>query len=130
MTVLIVEDDESMRALLGDITRRLGHEVLEAGDGDEAWRIIRETKPAVVVSDWVLPGADGTELCRRLRAEPNGRYTYFIIVTGRRMFHEDYLGAMGSGADDYLRKPLDAEQLAIRLRVADRIVSSRRTKKA
>lgn len=121
MKILVAEDDPVSRLVLTSILRKLGHEVAEVPDGLEAWATFQQTPFAVVVSDWMMPSIDGLELTRRIRAADRVRYTYVILLTalsGR----ERYLEGMEAGADDFLTKPLDAEELRVRLRVAERIL--------
>src|SRR3569833_91847 len=120
MRVLVVADSRMTRLLVRQAVEMLGHEIVEASDGDEAWWIISRTNVDVVVSDWRMPGLEGPELCRRVRARRDARYTNFILMTtleDRRYAME----AMEAGADDYLPKPVDAYELHLRLIGAKRI---------
>ena len=123
MKVLIVDDDSTSRALLHGALRKLGHEVLEAKDGVEAWDILLGDGPRVVVSDWMMPRVDGLELCKRVRARRDRPYVYFILLTGTMLGGGHHAKAMEEGVDDFLTKPLDLEALRLRLRVAERIVT-------
>lgn len=122
MRILIAEDDAASRLLLSNVIARLGHEVLAVDNGDEAWSTFQVDRPQVVLTDWMMPGMDGPELCRRIRQAAQFQYTYVILVTalGERDF---YLRGMEAGADDFLTKPFDKEELSVRLTVADRILS-------
>ena len=102
--------------------RRLGHEVLEAGDGEEAWAILQAEPVRVVVSDWVMPKLDGLELCQRIRGQVNAEYTYFILLTSNDATGDNQRAAADAGVDDFLTKPLNFEELWNRLRVAERIL--------
>lgn len=122
MKILIAEDDAVSRLVLGATLRKLGHAVTSAQDGDEALRAWRREQPDLLISDWMMPGLDGLELCRHIRTEPALQYTYIILLTslggkGR------YLLGMEAGADDFVSKPFDEEYLAARLHVAERILS-------
>lgn len=122
MKILAVEDDAVARAVLRQALRRLGHDVVEAHDGEAAWKML-ETEPVrVVVSDWMMPHRDGLELCRRIRARTGTEYIYFILLTSRDATQENQTAAADAGVDDFLTKPLDLPELWTRLRVAERIL--------
>ncbi len=122
MHILVAEDDDLSRRLLDSHLRRLGYQTTLASDGEEAWRMFNLTPFRIVVSDWLMPGLDGLELCRRLRARPNTDYTYVILLTANLAQEGALDTAMAAGVDDFLAKPLDRHQLEVRLRVAERIV--------
>jgi sigma-B regulation protein RsbU (phosphoserine phosphatase) len=122
MKVLAVEDDAVARAVLRQALRRLGHEVLEAGDGEEAWTILQNEPVRVIVSDWVMPTLDGLELCQRIRGQTKAEYTYFILLTSNNATGDNQRAAADAGVDDFLTKPLNFEELWNRLRVAERIL--------
>src|SRR5712692_4102836 len=81
LRVLVAEDDQVSRVRLVRTIQRLGHEVLVAADGVEAWEVFAERGADVVVTDWLMPGLDGPELCRRVRADSSAPYTYVIFST-------------------------------------------------
>ncbi len=110
------------RTILRLALRKLGHEVVEAVDGAEAWKMLAQEPVRVVVSDWSMPTMDGLELCRRIRAKEGAGYTYFILLTARDASRENQLAAAEAGVDDFLTKPLDVNELWNRLRVAERIL--------
>ncbi|MGI8651119.1 MAG: GGDEF domain-containing response regulator [Rubrobacter sp.] len=121
MKVLIAEDDTITRRILQLGLERLGHECIPTADGNEAWEIfLQEPHIEVMISDRMMPGMDGIELCRRVRESARERYTYFIFITalGER---DDLLAGLEAGADDYLTKPLDQQQLRARLLTAGRV---------
>jgi DNA-binding response OmpR family regulator len=122
MKILAVEDDAVARAVLRQALRRLGHEAVEAGDGEAAWERLQKEPVRVVVSDWLMPRLDGLELCRRVRARPGAEYTYFILLTGNDATADNQREAADAGVDDFLTKPLNFEELWTRLRVAERIL--------
>jgi signal transduction histidine kinase len=107
---------------------RLGHACTVAADGDEAWAACRETAPQVVVTDWDMPGLDGAELCRRIRGELPGAYTYVIVLTGNAD-RDDARHTMQAGADDLLYKPLDAAELERKLIAAGRVTTLHRERR-
>lgn len=122
MKILAVEDDAVARAVLRQALRRLGHDVVEAPDGEVAWKLL-ETEPVrVVVSDWMMPNSDGLDLCRKIRGRTGTEYIYFILLTGRDASQENQVAAADAGVDDFLTKPLDVSELWTRLRVAERIL--------
>jgi len=120
--ILAVEDDVVSRAVLRTALRRLKHDVIEAVDGEDAWVKLQAEPVRVVVSDWMMPRADGLDLCRRIRAQRGKDYTYFILLTSRDATEENQRAAADAGVDDFLTKPLDLPELWTRLRVAERIL--------
>jgi two-component system chemotaxis response regulator CheY len=120
--VLVAEDSAPTRAMLRDALTTMGHECLVAADGDEAWRLFQESGADVIISDRLMPGLDGLELCRRVRDLPGASYTYFIFLTALGQKRE-VLEGMNQGADDYLAKPLDLDELRARLIAADRVTA-------
>jgi phosphoserine phosphatase RsbU/P len=120
--ILAVEDDPVSRAVLRQALRRLGHETVEAEDGEAAWEVLQNEPFRVVVSDWMMPRADGLELCRRIRKRSEAEYLYFILLTSRDATAENQTEAADAGVDDFLTKPLDLPELWTRLRVAERIL--------
>ena len=122
MKILAVEDDAVSRAVLRQALRKLGHDVIEAADGESAWKLAIQERVRVVVSDWTMPQMDGLELCRKIRKAAGGDYTYFILLTARDASGENQQAAADAGVDDFLTKPLDFTELWNRLRVAERIL--------
>jgi phosphoserine phosphatase RsbU/P len=125
IAVLVVDDDAVSRAQLSALVRAAGYEVSTAEHGREAWDALRVARIPVVISDWYMPELDGPELCRRIRARPDEPYVYFILVTARGG-KEQYLAGMEAGADDFITKPVDPDELRARLTVAQRIMGLRR----
>lgn len=122
MKILTVEDDLVARKILVQALHRLGYETVEAADGTEALRVIEQEPVRVIVSDWLMPEIDGLELCRRVRALVNTEYTYFILLTSRTADIANQREAIEAGVDDFLTKPLDLQELWMRLRVSERIL--------
>lgn len=121
MKILIADDDPVFRQLLAATLRKLGHEPAIAESGREAWEVFQKESCSLIITDWIMAGIDGLELCRLVRAERRTRYTYIILLTvmeGKGA----YLEGMNAGVDDFVTKPFDADQLAARLRVAERIL--------
>lgn len=122
MKILAVEDDALTQMVLEASLRQLGHEVTVVADGAEAWERLRQGGgERVVVSDWMMPGLSGLELCSRLRAAGLD-YTYFILLTQQTASDENQEIALAAGVDDFLVKPVNARELRLRLRVAERIL--------
>ncbi len=121
MKILIVEDSPTYRLMLERELQNLGHTVIVGKDGKEAWDIFQRTEISLVISDWVMPGLDGLDLCRRIRAATRLRYIYFILLTAVEG-KTSYLEAMEAGVDDFITKPFDPDQLRARLNVAGRII--------
>jgi DNA-binding response OmpR family regulator len=121
MKILVAEDDKVSRLVLSTGLRKLGHEVIEAADGQEAWSLFRSGDVHMVITDWMMPNMDGLHLCRSIRAELESKYTYIIMLTALGG-KESYLEGMKAGADDFITKPFDIDGLAARLRVAERIL--------
>jgi DNA-binding response OmpR family regulator len=122
MKVLLAEDDRDSRELLGWVLQKLGYQVVAVENGKEAWDTYRKSRFRLVISDLLMPDVDGFELCRRIRAHKNSKYTYIIVVTAL-IGKKDYLEGMEAGADDFVTKPFDPDELKARLRVAERIIS-------
>jgi len=122
MKILIAEDDQIATKVLRLTLQKLGHEVIAASTRLEAWELFNQEPVRVIVSDWMMPGLDGLELCRRVRDRPQTLYTYFILLTAAHTGADDYTLAMDSGVDDFLTKPFDREMLRTRLFVASRIL--------
>lgn len=121
--VLLAEDDEAVRCMLLAWLEAWGYSVVTAENGEIAWKILmQEESPELLIVDWMMPGIDGVELCRRVRQVESKFYRYILLITGRNN-KEDVACALESGADDYLAKPFDVVDLRSRLTVATRILS-------
>jgi two-component system chemotaxis response regulator CheY len=126
MKILVADDDPTSLLIVELALQSLGHECHAVTDGAQAWDAFRAVRPDVVISDWVMPGLSGLELCRNVRRADAARgYTYFIVVTGQQGVDEIREG-MAAGADDYLVKPLDPDELQARLIGAARVTSMHR----
>jgi two-component system, cell cycle response regulator len=122
MRILLVDDDALTLESLAERLRRGGHDVTSCETGEEAWRkVTAEPAHHMVLLDWILPGMDGLELCRRIRSRSGSPYVYLIMMTVRGE-PEDLLQGFGAGADDYLVKPFSWEELDARVRAGERIV--------
>ncbi len=125
MKILIADDDPTSRLLLKAMVSKLGHECVVAEDGSSAWNVLASGGIDVLLTDWMMPGVDGPELCRRLRNEVGGGYIYIVLTTGLDN-PEDVLEGMSAGADDYLTKPVDRFAVQTRLVAAERVTELHR----
>jgi len=120
--ILIAEDDPVSRRVLQAFLAKWDFEVISAEDGEEAARILAaEDAPRLAILDWMMPGVEGPQLCKRVRERTDRPYTYILLLTARTQ-KEDVSRGLESGADDYLTKPFDAQELHARLRVGQRIL--------
>jgi diguanylate cyclase (GGDEF)-like protein len=120
--ILIADDDPVSCRVLEAILIEWGYDVIIAQDGDEAWKILQAPGgPHLAILDWMMPGMDGIEICRRLRQQQDRIYVYILILTVKDR-PEDLVEGMESGADDYLAKPFDPAELKVRLRAGRRIL--------
>ncbi len=126
MRVLIVEDEVVSRRLLEVFLLKLGYEVIPVSSGKEALGVLEGPQaPNLVISDWMMPEMDGLELCQRTREIQTAGYIYFIILTSK-MDKKDIIKGLEAGADDYLTKPFDQEELRCRIKIGERIVNLER----
>jgi phosphoserine phosphatase RsbU/P len=122
MKILVVDDDPVARAIPSLLLRSFGHEVLEAADGELAWRLVEEKEVSLVVSDWIMPKLTGVDLCRRIRAKNVDPYVYVILCTSKDA-KADLVEGMDAGADDFVVKPISADELRVKVRAGERILS-------
>lgn len=122
MKVLIADDDIISRRILESSLKNNGYEVINAADGNEAWEILqKEESPRLAIIDWMMPGLDGIEICKRVRTYIQEPYVYIILLTSKSL-KEEIIEGLEAGADDYLTKPFDRHELIVRLRAGKRIV--------
>ncbi|MFY9723981.1 MAG: response regulator transcription factor [Bryobacteraceae bacterium] len=122
MRILVAEDNLVFQLVLQSMLRQWGYDVIVASDGEEAWRLLADEEgPRLAILDWLMPGLDGIEVCRRVRASNQLRYTYMLILTAKTG-GDDLVTAMEAGADDYVTKPFKSAELKARLRVGCRIL--------
>jgi two-component system NtrC family sensor kinase len=121
MKILIADDDSVSRRLLQNYLQKWEYEVTAAQDGAEAWRLFEDGLFPMVITDWMMPGMDGSGLLRRIRASPRPGYVYAILLTAKSQ-KEDLVEGMEAGADDFLTKPFDRDELRVRLRAGERII--------
>lgn len=122
MKILIAEDDLTSSTILQGILERWGYEVTCTGDGEAAWEVLqRPEAPQLAVLDWEMPGMDGPTLCRRLRAAPRPEPLYLILLTARSE-RQSMVEGLEAGADDYIAKPFDNDELRARILVGRRML--------
>lgn len=125
MRILIADDDGTSRLLLQAMATKLGHECAVATDGFSAWEQLSSRRVDVLLTDWMMPGIDGTQLCRRVRNELSADYIYIVLITGL-CDPEQVLEGMSAGADDYLVKPVEPLAVQARLVAAERVTALHR----
>jgi sigma-B regulation protein RsbU (phosphoserine phosphatase) len=123
--VLLAEDDPLMREFLAAVLSSLGYAVTVAANGREALDILERSPISLVLTDWMMPEVDGAELCRRVRARRSEQYTYIVLLTGRQD-SAALVEGMEAGADDFLTKPPDVNELRVRLRAGERVLRLQR----
>jgi two-component system cell cycle response regulator len=122
MKILIADDDPVSSRLLDRLLVKWGYEVIAAHDGSEAWEVLQaENAPRVALLDWIMPGIDGLEICRRVRARSSQPYVYIMLLTANDKVG-NLVEGLESGADDYLTKPFHPQELRARLRVGLRML--------
>lgn len=122
MEILIVDDEQIAREVLATALKGMDHDVLEANDGLAAMDVLRQSHCRLVISDWAMPEMDGIDLCRAIRAEELDRYVYILMLTvksGTSCIVE----GLSAGADEFMSKPFEPEELFVRLRTAERMLS-------
>jgi diguanylate cyclase (GGDEF)-like protein len=123
MKLLIADDDEVNLALLEITLQDLGHEVVVARDGAEAWKYMQaDEAPPLAILDWIMPGLQGTEICRKLREQRTRPYPYLIMLTAKDDM-DDLVECIDAGADDFLRKPFDPRELRARVTAGERVLA-------
>jgi sigma-B regulation protein RsbU (phosphoserine phosphatase) len=122
MRVVIAEDESISRQLLERALTDWGHEPVSAFDGVEAWKILQsDGAPKLAILDWCMPGMDGVEICRRMGETPDPEPAYIILLTGRNA-KADVVTGLRAGANDYVTKPFDRDELRARLNVGRKVV--------
>ena len=111
--------------MLEAILKKRGHEVVAVENGRKAWEAFKKDYFHVLIADWLMPEMDGLALCREIRKWPQENYTYLVMLTSLEG-KTNYIEAMDAGADDFLTKPFDADQLLARIQVAGRILGLRK----
>ena len=130
MKILVAEDEAVTRRIVESTLARLRWDVVTAADGDAAWRILETLEgrnaPDLMVLDWMMPGLDGIEICRKVRTTPGLELMYIIVLT-QRVEKEDLAMALTAGANDYIAKPFHPIELESRVRVGERVLRLQRS---
>ena len=126
MRILVAEDDPVARRVLRAMLGKWGYQVSTCADGQAAWQTLQDADaPALVILDWMMPRMDGLQVCRQLRALSQPQSTYVILLTARGQ-EGDIVTGLEAGADDYITKPFDREELRARVKVGARVVTLQR----
>jgi two-component system, cell cycle response regulator len=122
MKMLIADDDPVWRRMIEAMVKQWGDEPVVVADGDQAWSALQgDDRPSMAILDWLMPGLDGLEICRRLRETGASPYVYVLLLTAKDS-KADLVQAFEAGADDFIKKPFDPEELRARLRAATRML--------
>jgi len=122
MRVLIADDDPVSRCLLEACLAKWNYEVVSYADGTQTWAALQlHDAPRLAILDWMMPGIDGPQICRKVRGLAREDYTYLLLLTSKAR-KEDIIAGMDAGADDYVTKPFDPHELRVRLRAGQRII--------
>jgi len=120
--ILIAEDDSISRTLLERALKQWGYETIVTSNGQDAWDVMQsEGPPTLAIVDWMMPGISGLEFCRKVRESENLASSYLILLTGKRE-KDDVVTGLQSGANDYVAKPFDKEELHARIQVGERVI--------
>lgn len=126
LRILAAEDNPVFQSMLRTMLTRWGYETVIAQDGNEAWKLLQSADPPrMAILDWMMPGMDGVELCRRVRAAAREPYVYILLLTARTD-SQDLVDGIEAGADDYLTKPFNSHELHARIRAGMRIIELQR----
>ncbi|MBF0477173.1 MAG: diguanylate cyclase [Deltaproteobacteria bacterium] len=126
MRILIADDNSVTRRMLKSFLAKWGYEVVTTKDGDEAWEVLKENDcPDIAILDWVMPGKEGIEVCRMVRAANKPSYIYIIILTSLGN-QEDIIAGLQAGADDYVIKPFSYDEFRCRVCIGERIINLER----
>ena len=122
MEILIAEDDLTSRTMLQAVLTKWGYEVVTTTDGNEAWTALQqENAPQLLILDWIMPGMDGPALCRKLRDQERAGALYILLLTSKSE-RQDIIVGLETGADDYITKPYDNDELRARVNVGRRML--------
>ncbi len=125
MKILIVDDDSHVRRILSKVLDKAGYEVSTAMDGIEAWDILQNEYFGIVITDWMMPKMDGLELCKKIRSRKFPHYVFIILLTAKDA-KDDLIEGLQAGADDFLIKPSNKNELKARIRSCERILTLER----
>ncbi len=118
--ILVIDDSLTVRELIADYLKDAGHILETAASGEEAWTLIGETPPNLIISDWSMSGLSGIDLCMRVRENPQLANIYFLLLTAHED-QNDLLAGLNAGADEFISKPIRAEELLARVRAGLRL---------
>ncbi|GAB4372277.1 MAG: SpoIIE family protein phosphatase [Elainellaceae cyanobacterium] len=121
--ILVIDDDPVIQVILRTCLKEQGYNVISASNGEEGIEKAVRLRPALIICDWLLPGMDGLEVCRQVKANPLLATTFFILLTSRTTV-DDRVKGLDTGADDYLAKPIEAIELKARVRAGLRLYQS------
>src|SRR6202035_5386162 len=122
MKILISDDESVSRRMLQGLLTKWGYEVVSAEDGKAAWGLLNvPDAPRIALVDWMMPGRNGVDVCREMRAHRPEPYTYILLLTAKDA-KESVVEGLDSGADDYLTKPFNPQELKARMRVGMRLL--------
>jgi sigma-B regulation protein RsbU (phosphoserine phosphatase) len=120
--ILIAEDDITSRRILEGVLSKWNYEVIATSDGLQAWEALQaKNPPPIAIIDWMMPGMDGLEFCRKLRQTQAITPTYVILLTSKSQ-QEDVVAGLEAGANDYIRKPFERQELRARIGVGERVI--------
>ncbi len=118
--ILVIDDSMVVRELIAQYLEDGGYILETAANGEAAWAAICQSPPDLIISDWSMPGLSGIELCRRVKSDPSLQHIYFLMLTAREDASDRVLG-LDTGADEFISKPINAEELRARIRAALRV---------
>ncbi|MDM8525356.1 response regulator [Desulfococcaceae bacterium HSG8] len=122
METLIADDDFLTLRMIEALLMKWGYKVITANDGNEAWQILNnENAPRLAILDWIMPGMDGIDICRKVRALPDSDMTCLILLTSKSR-KEDIVAGLEAGANDYIVKPFNHEELRVRVQIARKMI--------
>ena len=124
-SILIVDDSKLQRKILTSLVKRWGFEVREAESGEQALEMCKDDQPDIVLSGWMMPGMNGLEFCQTFRSLPSDHYGYFIMLTSKSE-QDEVTEGLRAGADDFLTKPINADELRARISAGERILDMQR----
>ncbi len=125
MRILIADDDNTSRAVLAAVLRKIGHDLVETCNGAQAWEVLKKPDaPRLAVLDWMMPEMDGIEVVRKVRANPAGEPIHLIMLTAKAE-KQDIVAGLEAGANDFLSKPFDPGELRARIEVGCQLIGTR-----
>ena len=127
MHILVTDDNLPSSMLLAKLLEKLGYDVSIAANGKEAWEILQTTSISFVITDWIMPVMDGLELCKKIRSTDFGHYVYTVILTSKEE-KKEMIEGLEAGADDFIVKPFDKDELFVKIRTGERILQLEKSK--